>query len=332
MASNLIRVREMSPWTKPLALFTVTGFVSIALVNGASDTAFATGCPAVEAPTGSGTASDPYVIDSAATLAWVSGVDLDSEPDGQVDSAGEEVDLDARMAAHYLQSGNVDLKERNDAGCVWLPIGLLKDLTASSVAFSGVYDGGSFSISSFETTNLSLFDDIEGVNADTVAEVKNLTIQDAQATDFTNRGVLGVEARSHSLIDNVHITADITLGGNDVGGFFEFVEDNAILQNSSAAVEISTTDGNNRQDIGGLVSILADTAQILSSSATGSFSGINNRAGGLVGVMADSGTVISQSWSSVTIQASVGLMGGLVGAGWHSAVFLCHRERDVIGK
>lgn len=106
----------------------------------------------------------------------------------------------------------------------WDPIG-----NAITNPFSGIYDGNNFKISNLyisNGTNKAFFGAIGGVNADSVAIIKNLTIEGSGSisADITgNNGgtVAGVAAvvTANALIENCINYANITApGGSNVGG------------------------------------------------------------------------------------------------------------------
>ncbi|MFA7492799.1 MAG: BACON domain-containing carbohydrate-binding protein [Proteiniphilum sp.] len=106
----------------------------------------------------------------------------------------------------------------------WNPIG-----NAVTNPFSGIYDGNNFKISNLYVsggTNKAFFGAIGGINADSVAIIKNLTIEGSggASADITgnNGGVVaGVVAvvTANTLIENCINHANITApGGSNVGG------------------------------------------------------------------------------------------------------------------
>lgn len=106
----------------------------------------------------------------------------------------------------------------------WDPIG-----NAAANPFSGIYDGNNFKVSNLYIsggTNKAFFGAIGGINADSVAIIKNLTIEgsgDAGADIAGNNGgmVAGVVAvvTDNTLIENCINRANITApGGSNVGG------------------------------------------------------------------------------------------------------------------
>lgn len=216
-----------------------------------------------------------------------------------------------QLGASYKQVQNITLPSPGSI----LTDGQSNGPSYLSGDFTGVYDGQGFSITGFTSNNRSFFvGRITTATAAPRAVVKNVRFVDLAATSFSERGALATSILNAD-IENVHLEGEITVGGsNKVGGFAMLLEGDSIIRNSSTDLEISKVAGlSNRQYIGGIVSEIEDTSQILGSWSTGNFVDIDSSTGGLVGEMDHAQTLISRSWSSVNITASGGQIGGLVG-------------------
>ena len=286
-------------------------------------------CPTPTAPTeGDGSSDAPYVIDSAAKLAWISGADLEDRDNlGRV-TADDDSDLQDRLGAIYRQTMETDMSGYQ--GTCWVSIGSLRNSLGDRVNFSGVYDGGNFAIRSFTTNNLSLFDNIRSlvvVPADSLsAQVKDLRLVGVVATNFSARGILASDI-SDARIENVHIEGRMILGGNNTGGFARSINGSE-LDRVSADLEVTTNISSGRQHFGGIARQLEwersteKPTTVTSAWTTGKIvapdvenGSVRAFVGGLFGEVKN-GSKIFNSWSSMDIFSGGSNqpgIGGLVG-------------------
>ncbi len=125
---------------------------------------------ATEAFSGSGTAADPYVIDTPAKLAKI----------GEIVAGGDSLE-----GKYFTQTADIDL-----GGKEWTPIG------DATTAFAGVYNGLGHKITGFSITKISNFTGLFGkvVAGAVEAGVCNLTIEGAITVDgdgYSGETVLG---------------------------------------------------------------------------------------------------------------------------------------------
>ncbi len=199
---------------------------------------------------GSGTVDDPYRVANQTHL----------------DNVRTELDK------HFLQTANITLSGN------WRPIGTLAS------QFSGVYDGGNFSITSLNV--------VDGGN---------------------DRGLFG-RAMKGSIIRNVSVSGLVS-GGVWAGGLLGRGE-HTIISNCFANVAVSSQENNTLLRVGGLVGRLGGTtshgrALVQDSYAWGSVAaGAQGKAGGLVGQLVDAAD-IRNSYSIGPV--SGGVAGGLIG-------------------
>ena len=289
-----------------------------------SPQAHAADCPTPTAPTeGEGTVGDPYVIDSAAKLAWISGADLEDPNNlGRV-TADDDSDLQDRLGAIYRQTVEIDMSGYQ--GTCWVSIGSLLNSLGVPVNFSGVYDGGDLPIRSFSTQNIPLFRDIRSSGVPLSAQVKNLRLLGVVATDFSQQGILS-RAINDARIENVHVEGTMSLAGSNTGGFATTI-DGAELERVSADLEVRSNSSSARQRFGGIAGRLEQGGSpqkpsiVTGAWTTGKIIGpddnngsVNGPSGGLFGEVKH-GSKILNSWSSMDVIAgrSNEAYGGLVG-------------------
>ena len=185
-----------------------------------------------DAPAGRGdSASDPYIIADAADLAGLSYLVYYGE---YTNSAGEVVvlpSLKSMLGAggtyfagkYFKQTANINL-----SGLIWQPIGVIYHRITGQVvdhAFSGIYDGGGYTVSGIETaagtkdsySMQGLFGYVSGALDEstgqiTIAEIKNITVTNSEIQGVgVVGGVVGLAVLAD--IENVQSYANITLMG-----------------------------------------------------------------------------------------------------------------------
>ena len=150
------------------------------------------------APTGAGTAANPYKIATASDLAWM----------------GHHVSLtDAKNTEHYELTADIDL-----GAAWWSPMNGMEETGNGS--FAGVFDGQTHTISNLHidwdtnyasAANFGLFSIIEGISNSQWAVVRNLVIDNAVVSKETNAsisgnrcvGILAGNIKPYSQIENV---------------------------------------------------------------------------------------------------------------------------------
>ena len=212
------------------------------------------------APTGSGTAGDPYIIDSADDLVYLSGLD-----------AGDDTYLTGTEPIHYEQTADIDLAEASFNG---IP-------GSSDNGITWNYDGGGYTIANMD---ISISGESEAgfLQCAKGGSIQDLTLL-APQTSLTNSSgtntnaaiLIGLAMGNVTLTDitliNPHVLANSASAGtaSDAGGMI------GMLQNASGDNLVSIA---NCSILGG---------QIYVDIASG---GSYQRAGGFVGGAYRSGT------------------------------------------
>lgn len=196
---------------------------------------------------GSGTAADPYLVQTAEHLNNVRNY----------------------QTAHFLQTANIDLNVAPyNQGDGWMPIGDISD------NFRGVYDGGGFFITNLYIISMSYPEGLFGEIS--AAVLKRIQILNADITVGGSGGILAGNS-SHSEIMNCKVSGTLS-GGIALGGLVGFVEYSTI---HSCQVSANLSGGN--QFVGGICS-RARYSSISQCTTTGSISE-NDSAGGIAGYL-----------------------------------------------
>lgn len=235
---------------------------------------------------GSGTADDPYLIETAEHLNNVRN----------------------NMNAHFRQTANIDLDiPPYNQGEGWEPIG------GSGNSFGGYYDGDGYIVFDMMINrpglnNVGLFGFCQE------ATILNLAVLDANVRGGRWTGVVagdfsGTDANPGRL-ENC-FASGLVNGIDRVGGLAGFVIRSDVI-NCAAA---TTVEGTNNAEIGagGLIGFLSTNGTVTSSYATGSVTATNNgtHVAGLVGRCNSANIRQSYAVGRVNAQNNVG---GLVGA------------------
>ena len=293
--------------------------------------------------TGDGTAADPYRISTVEDLAEVGDCDYDGTYYYSLEN-----DLDITPDDNYTNDASVGPgpaleTDWNTTLGGWLSIGEFHE-----ESFGGVFDGNGHTISGLDIDNSVRSNALVGLFRSTEdAVIKDLSISgEIDADGAPNIGMLaGLDTDSQ--ISNVHIDADITDGGDYVGGLIG-VADGTRMSNitttgdvtgidyvggvvgktDSADYDPSLTDSSSDADvnngvdadgdhdaIGGLIGE-ATYARILRGSFGGSVTGTED-VGGIAGNI-DYGTVHNATVTedvviATTAESDADNIGGLVG-------------------
>ncbi|WP_438434978.1 GLUG motif-containing protein [Gorillibacterium sp. sgz500922] len=234
---------------KALAVFMAIVLVTGTILSGLTwvpDKARASG-------TGSGTATDPYIITTAEQLN----------------------NIRNSMGASYKLGNDLDL-----SGYVnWAPIG------TSIQPFSGGFDGDGHTITGLTIDNFSnsyvgLFGYV-----DTAGQIRNVHLSGVNVLGGTNVGGL-VGYIKQGKIENSSVSGAVN-GANQVGGLAGKFDSSAAIAGSSAHV---TVGGQNY--LGGLIGQYSSTAAMRDNFATGNVRGAGF-VGGLIGDLNKGGNVIN---------------------------------------
>jgi len=214
------------------------------------------------APSGSGTAGDPYLITNLANLHWIASMVNDQNNN--------------LNGVYFLQTVDIDAAETKPNGIWgeegWIPIG-------GATMFSGYYNGNGHSISGLSvnrpvTAYVGLFGYTSG------ATIANLTLTDCYVVGSYFVGGLAGVTEHLSTIQNCTVEGRISGTGDDVGGL--------VGSNSGSLITNCTTNCaiSGMQGVGGLVGINStfnyDIGNITKCVAEGTVSGYFY-VGGLVG-------------------------------------------------
>ncbi|NVI83510.1 YDG domain-containing protein [Janthinobacterium sp. BJB401] len=202
----------------------------------------------------------------------------------------------------YRLAGNIDASGTanwND-GQGFVPI------AGSGGGFSGVFDGGGFTLSNLKIDRsgrsgsaAGLFGTVQG------GTLRNLTLSGGSVTGTANVGALAGEVVSGS-IDGVNSSTSVS-GQRNVGGLVGSNGGAITMSSSSGAVTGVNADGGGA--IGGLAGWNASSASITTSYATGVVTGAREMIGGLVG---NNQGALSQSYATGNVTGARSI-GGLVG-------------------
>ena len=159
--------------------------------------------------------------------------------------------------------------------------------------FTGTFDGDGHVIKNMKTAGLF-------ATAKTDSVIKNLGIEDCKISCEGSAG--GVAAYTDGTIINCYVTGTITGTAQLIGGVVGKADDNALITNCYAAVNVSGVDF-----IGGVVG--RTTGTVTNCYVTGNVSG-SSRVGGVVGVAQDA--TIANCYVTGNVSA-IDMVGGVVG-------------------
>lgn len=152
---------------------------------------------------GTGTESDPFLINNLAELLWLQEKVDEQAADGSTQFAGK----------YFKLTADIDL-----AGINWNPIG---SMSGDHGSFKGVFDGDGHTISNLNCqqagNGLGLFARTAGN-----AEIKNLTLENVTVKSTDNSNYVGAvvgNSYASTKISNVHVTGNIDISGRGyIGG------------------------------------------------------------------------------------------------------------------
>ncbi len=252
---------------------------------------------------GSGTAEDPYRVDSAERL--------------------NEVRDHPR--AYFVQTKDIDLSGYPN----WIPIG------GDSGIFLGTYDGNGHKITglSFHTDEWSSYSGLFGLIG-TSGVVKNLGVSGkASSGDYTMVGLLagGVFGAT---VENCWSEGEVQSGAHSIGGLIGMLSSGGIARSCySTATVIGGIEKSG--SIGGLCGSVMDGATLENSFATGPVSG-GELGGGLVGYTSGYEgmvAVVRRCYATGAVSGRVGV-GGLIGRRYSEATIVkdCFWDSEASGQ
>lgn len=234
---------------------------------------------------GNGTSDDPYLIETAANLAYLAEqVNVGYEAEGQAVFAG----------TYFLLTDDLDLNNLD-----WTPIGHV-NTNMEGLYFAGVFNGD--------------FHTISNLKIQTGEEVSGLFACLADGT-----GGLWNTA----VIENLFVTnATITSTGLGAGGIVGAIGGNALVYRCSFSGNISVTSSGSYCGGGGIVAVMAQNSRVQECSFSGSIHATNNNymgaagGGGIAGVaLNSSGIQYCYNTGSITATALIlSVAAGIVAA------------------
>ncbi|BBM89308.1 hypothetical protein COTS27_01005 [Spirochaetota bacterium] len=239
---------------------------------------------------GTGTSTDPYIIDNDRKLNLM--VDL------MTDAA-------SYRSAHYRVTRSINLAAAD--GATWLEGGTsqgFRPIGTDRAIFTGTVDCQGNAISNLyinrsTTDNIGLFGFIAG------ATIENCFLADVKVTGGEQVGGL-VGSNRNSTISNSYVTGAVT-GSTNVGGLVGQNDASAMISDSYTTATVGGT-----QLVGGLVGLNTGSGSTIATSyATGAVTG-GIGAGGLAGANVAS-AVISNSYARGSVTATTNWSGGLAG-------------------
>ena len=261
---------------------------------------------------GSGTESDPYLIESAANLAYLA----QSVNDGTSTYSGE----------YFMMTTDIDLDNLS-----WAGIG-----TNENVSFQGTFDGNEHSISGINTTTAPF------------NFIKNATIRNLSTNGSASQS--GIVARAYGdtvIINNCHSAVSVI--GNDVAGILNQSNSTVtIILNCSNSGTVKSASG----CAGGIVARSSAECNILqchntgwvdSYKSTGEATVVTAEAGGIITKPSDN-TVVSKCYNVGMVKAisnngcgyasgnsgSNAYAGGIIGASTTCSVTNCFNRGCIV--
>lgn len=247
--------------------------------------------------TGSGTAEDPFIIDSLEKLEFFR----------------DNVNSENTYSGQYVKlTTDIDLNNED-----WTPIGYM------GATFKGTFDGGYNTISNLKitkTTDNTAENNSIGLfgRTDSPAVIQNLTIENVDITGSLYVGAVVGRGYTGKAIENVTVKGNITIdawwyagviGGN---GYMNLVNNCHVIGNDSSYIK-----GNDGSYIGGIWGFRGEGGQKITNCTVTNLdiSGVD-RVGGITGIAHYGNTIADCKVSGVSIEATdadattVGLIAG----------------------
>ncbi len=222
---------------------------------------------------GTGTSSDPYIIDTAEKLAYIS----------------ENYDSSDIYGHYFMQTADISLSSYSP----WTPI------NQSSTARAYYYNGNNYSITNLTVSSTSSYSGLFGYNS---GYIQNLTVSGMVSGGQYTGGIVG---RSSASITDCDSSVNVSSSSSHVGGVVGYTT-NTI----SSCASTGTVSGGNYT--GGVVGYISSTISS-SNHRTGqvSTSTANAYIGGVAGY--SSSSITSCYNSATVSSSSYGRIGGVVG-------------------
>ena len=319
--ATMISTTNSSTWIYTWTQTTTTIFETTATVSASSSSGITyTGSESITitikngiAPSGSGTANDPYLVSTYENLIWIT-------------------ENESKWSNYYKQVANINTYNTrywNDTGTStsslegWSPIG------NETTNFTGNYDGDFYSISNLfilrYSANIGLFGKVSNPNNST-SQISNLYIVNPTILGDTNVGSLigslvGDNASNYPQVSGCHTFDGNVIGRINTGGLVGYSSNYSKITLSSSDLNVKaisylnatiTTGTASETSFGGLIGKINNNGTISKSYSEGDVYGIGS-AGGFVGYMGVD-SKISNSYSTAPVQLNYGgVVGGFVG-------------------
>ena len=256
---------------------------------------------------GSGTAEDPFLIDSIGDLVLMRDA-VNSDGGVIMTSDGNGV---TAVSAFYRLTSDIDLSLvcSKKTGRSWAPIG---DYSVNNGwFFEGVFDGGGHTVSGLYIGNGKSYQGLFGYINN--GKIMNLTVEGNLSVGDISGILAGYMSRGQSLLFNCHSRGSIQ-GSYRIGGIVGYGNDSPISYCSNAA------DINANYYVGGIVGF-SDFGVVSNCSNSGTINTRNGYLGGIVGYMNASRLFNCHNMGDVNSSNGV-YVGGVCGYVWQGAKIL----------
>jgi len=256
---------------------------------------------------GSGTENDPYLIETAANLAY-----LAEKVNEGYQAQGQEVFHDT----YFMMTDDLDLNDIN-----WTPIGTV-DMSMQGYYFGGVFDGWYHNIDHMKiTSSADVCGLFAGVGNKAVIKHLSVTNGDINSTGTGVGGIVGA-AYGNSRVHQCAFSGTITVTNNGsfcgAGGITSAAAENSFISECSFSGSITATNNGGftgAAGAGGIVGIAMDNALISSCYNTGSITASSfmlNVAAGIVAVtMQENEVFVERCYNVGTLNGAT--KGGIFG-------------------
>ncbi len=252
-------------------------------------------------PSGSGTATDPYLISSLNELYWVSKEQIRNQSfsDGK----------------YFLQTKNIDASDTANWSNSWIPIGgRTSDVPSDSsdnesYEFGGTYNGAGFTINNLTYINTFSGNNLNGLFGSVIGTILNLSLTNLSITTNSMKtgGLVGLLKRGGKIY-NCSTTGTITSTNNSAGGLVGQNQSTIFNSYSSCSVTASSV-------AGGLLGLNQSSVYDCYSNGSVTTTANNAHIGGLIAEYSTNPLARSYANTSITIGdgSSTNYDGGLIG-------------------
>ena len=252
-------------------------------------------------PSGSGTATDPYLISSLNELYWVSKEQIENQSfsDGK----------------YFLQTKNIDASDTANWSNSWIPIGgRTSDVPSNSsdnesYEFGGTYNGAGFTINNLTYINTFSGNNLNGLFGSVIGTILNLSLTNLSITTNSMKtgGLVGLLKRGGKIY-NCSTTGTITSTNSSAGGLVGQNQSTIFNSYSSCSVTASSV-------AGGLLGLNQRSVYDCYSNGSVTTTANNAHIGGLIAEYSTNPLARSYANTSITIGdgSSTNYDGGLIG-------------------